>query len=67
LKREHHSGEKPRQQNDGQRLYADGVHLLHNVAAVEWARKHKAERLARKDEKFLQGKNLSLHCIVEAL
>jgi hypothetical protein len=67
LKREDHSGEETGKQNDSKRSDANGVHLLNQIAAVERAGEDEPDGLARQDEILLEGKDLPLQGIVEAI
>ena len=67
LQGEHHAGEEAGQQHDAERLHPDLVHLLDEILRVERAHEGEAQRLAGQGEVFLDGAQLLLRRVGEAL
>ena len=65
LQREHHPGEESGEENDAERLDADRVHLLYEVAAVERAGEDETQGVPGQEEVLLDGEHLPLRCVVE--
>ena len=65
LQREHHPGEEPREKDDAERLHAERVHLLDEIACVKRAGKGEAKRVPRQEEHRLDGGDARLRRRIE--